>query len=272
MSPPGKRPPPSLSRPPRRVARKAPAMASSAQSSPVRRRTRGVRRYGPGGSGSKAQRALQVWLRRGIALVIVSTAVFAGWTTFQAIKSRTPPSADVTVASAYTLDEQARLSYAYDAVIELEKQQAYGELYDTWASPAFQANVDRGTFMSLAQCADGHLGPLEGYQRPSLRLQRRQAPHPDASAPTLDELSAKVGRRIDRVWEMAVFKQNGLSYQLQGFYWSAPYPPFQQCMRTALAQQAINRQTAEQQVLHPNATQEPPATQGSTAQAPTSDH
>lgn len=158
------------------------------------------------------------------------------------------PSVEMNLSSSpvpFRLDEQARLLLHMDNLLELEKQKAYASIYDQYAHPTFRATISRNTFIALGHCAETHLGPLEGYHRPSVLLQRhtttpQEKPPPQAQPPVatttqpVDEVTVRVNRQAEPVWERGVFIPVGVDYQLVGYYWSAQYPPFQHCIQQVL--------------------------------------
>lgn len=194
------------------------------------------------------------WQRLGIVVLAVGL-VYGGWQTYDSLNRHTPPPvvATPTPVTVYSLDEQARLLFTYDALLDMEKGQGYGELYDTLTSAAFRETIDRPTFLAMADCADLHLGLVEGYHRPTVRLRRRPVISRSAKSKQypLDEVSAQVNRKIDPVWEKVVLRPHGMAYEVDGYYWSAPYPPFQGCLKGVLRDQATRR-ALETQGLKPD--------------------
>lgn len=165
-----------------------------------------------------------------LAVLILGYTLGRGlWLGLQAWQSRTPPSSvgALTNPQGWTLDEQARLLLAFEAMLDLEKRQAYADIYDLHGDQSLKEAVTRKTFLATVNCVEQHLGPLEGYLRTSVRTKRLPA---DTQGRWRAEITAQVNRRTNLVWERYVLVFDDLDVWVAGVYTSATEPAFKDCL------------------------------------------
>jgi hypothetical protein len=178
------------------------------------------------------------WGKVLLALAVLLLGYLLGrglWLGLQAWQSRTPPSSVgvFTNTQGWTLDEQARLLLAFEAMLDLEKRQAYADIYDLHGDQSLKEAVARKTFLATVSCVEQHLGPLEGYLRTSVKTQRLA---PDAQGRWRAEITAQVNRRTNLVWQRYVIVFDDLDFWVAGVYTSATEPAFKDCLATATTQ------------------------------------
>ncbi|MBX2860223.1 MAG: hypothetical protein KTR14_03245 [Vampirovibrio sp.] len=117
-------------------------------------------------------------------------------------------------------------------ILLLEKDQAYGDIYDEYASTAFKKQVSRRQFLKHSQCTEDILGNLVEFRRPDIKFVRE-----NVKGQSYDLVALKVQRTNTEVVEHMTYVREGLNFKINAFYWSSDKRRFKDCIR------AVEKQT-----------------------------